>query len=49
VTDVIFLAIVVAFFALAVVFVKACEVIVGPDTDSERVESATETTEQVAA
>jgi hypothetical protein len=32
VTDVLFLAILVAFFALAVLFVKACERIVGPDT-----------------
>jgi len=33
VTDVLFLAILVAFFALAVLFVKACERIVGPDTE----------------
>jgi hypothetical protein len=31
-TDVLVLAILVAFFALAVLFVKACELIVGPDT-----------------
>jgi hypothetical protein len=41
VADVIFLAIMVAFFALSVAFVKACEVIVGPDTESQRVESET--------
>ena len=35
-TDVIFLAILVAFFALAVVFVKACERIIGPDLEAER-------------
>ena len=34
VTDVIFLAIIVAFFAVAVLFVKACERIVGPDTEA---------------
>jgi hypothetical protein len=38
VADVIFLAIIVGFFAVAVVFVKACEIIVGPDTESQRVE-----------
>jgi len=31
-TDVLALAIFVAFFALAVLFVKGCELIVGPDT-----------------
>lgn len=31
-TDVVVLAILLAFFALAVLFVKACELIVGPDT-----------------
>ena len=33
-TDVLFLAILVAFFAVAVLFVKACERIVGPDTEA---------------
>jgi len=39
----------VAFFAVAVVFVKACEIIVGPDTESQRVEAETEHAEQAAA
>jgi hypothetical protein len=34
-TDVIFLAVLIAFFALAVVFVKACERIIGPDLESQ--------------
>lgn len=33
--DVMFLAILVAFFALAVVFVRACERIIGPDLEAE--------------
>ena len=33
VRDVLFLAIIVAFFAIAVVFVHACERIIGPDTE----------------
>ena len=40
-TDVVFLAVLVAFFALAVVFVKACEHIIGPDLESSaRVEAS---------
>jgi hypothetical protein len=35
VADVLFLAILVAFFALAVVFVHACERIIGPDLEAE--------------
>ena len=35
-TDVLMLAILVAFFALAVVFVKACELIIGPDVEAAR-------------
>jgi hypothetical protein len=34
-TDVIFLAVLVAFFALAVAFVRACEHIIGPDLVSQ--------------
>ena len=34
--DVIFIAILIAFFALAVVFVKACERIIGPDIETAR-------------
>jgi hypothetical protein len=33
-TDVLFLAVLIAFFALAVVFVKACEHIIGPDLET---------------
>jgi hypothetical protein len=39
--DVIFIAILAAFFALTVVFVKACELIIGPDLEAARSESAT--------
>jgi hypothetical protein len=35
VADVLFLAVLVAFFALAVVFVHACERIIGPDLEAE--------------
>jgi hypothetical protein len=35
VADVLFLAILVAFFALAVVFVHACERIIGPNLEAE--------------
>jgi hypothetical protein len=35
VTDVLFLAVLVAFFAVAVVFVHACERIIGPDLEGE--------------
>ena len=38
-TDVLMFAILVAFFALAVVLVKACERIVGPDIEAARVEA----------
>jgi hypothetical protein len=38
-TDVLMLAILVAFFALAVAFVKACERIIGPDVEAARVEA----------
>jgi hypothetical protein len=34
--DVIFIAILTAFFALTVVFVKACELIIGPDVEAAR-------------
>ena len=37
--DVIFIAILTAFFGLSVVFVKACELIIGPDVEAERVGS----------
>jgi hypothetical protein len=50
--DVIFIAILTAFFALTVVFVKACELIIGPDVEAVRTEgesSATNDDEPVAA
>ena len=34
-TDVLFLAILVAFFSLAVVFVHACDRIIGPDLEAD--------------
>jgi hypothetical protein len=36
--DVLFIAILVAFFALAGVFVKACERIIGPDLEAQKSE-----------
>ena len=49
--DVIFVAILAAFFALAVVFVKACELIIGPDVEAARAEAGAPGAddEQVAA
>jgi hypothetical protein len=38
--DVILLGVMVVFFALAVLFVKACERIIGPDVESQRVDIA---------
>jgi hypothetical protein len=43
VSDVIFLAILVAFFALAAVFVRACEHIIGPDLEAEAPTDVTDT------
>jgi hypothetical protein len=43
VADVLFVAVLFAFFALAVVFVRACERIIGPDLEAEA--SAADTTE----
>ena len=34
-SDIVFLAILVTFFALAAVFVRACEHIIGPDLEAE--------------
>jgi hypothetical protein len=48
VSDVIFLAILVAFFALAAVFVRACEHIIGPDLEAEVPADVAET-DQAAA
>jgi hypothetical protein len=36
VTDIILVAVLVAFFAIAVVFVRACERIIGPDVEADR-------------
>jgi hypothetical protein len=49
VADVLFLAILVAFFAVAVVFVRACERIIGPDLEAEATIPDTETSEPAAA
>jgi hypothetical protein len=46
--DVVFLAVMVAFFALALVFVRACDRIIGPETDTAGTSQTTEP-EQVAA
>ena len=46
--DVLFLAIIVAFFAISVVFVHACERIIGPDLEAEAPVDVT-TSEQAAA
>jgi hypothetical protein len=42
--DVLMLAILVAFFAIAVVFVRACEKIIGPDVEVAAVEQDEEKT-----
>ena len=48
--DVILVAILVAFFALAVLFVKACELIIGPDIEANRAgATATDDDQQAAA
>jgi hypothetical protein len=49
VADVLFLAILVAFFALAVVFVRACERIIGPDLEAEATTADATTSEAAAA
>jgi hypothetical protein len=47
-TDIILVAVLVAFFALAVVFVRACERIIGPDVEADRAADEIEP-DQVAA
>ena len=47
--DVILVAILVALFALAVLFVKACELIIGPDIEAARTGASTTDDEQAAA
>jgi hypothetical protein len=46
--DVVFIAVMVAFFALALAFVRACDRIIGPETETADTSALTET-EQVAA
>ena len=47
-TDILFLAILAAFFGIAVLFVHGCERIIGPDVESEGAVDASDS-EQVAA
>ena len=47
--DVIFIAILTAFFALAVVFVKACERIIGPDVEAARLDAGLPATDEEQA
>jgi len=47
--DVLCLAVLVAFFALAVVFVHACERIIGPDLETEASVAEPTASEQAAA
>ena len=47
-TDVLMLAIMVAFFALAVLFIKGCERIVGPDVETARADVDAAAEEPVA-
>lgn len=45
-TDVLFLIVLVAFFALSVVFVRACDRIIGPDNEVMTVTDGAERQEQ---
>ena len=47
--DVIVVAILVAFFALAVLFVKACELVIGPDIETVRAGTTATDDEPAAA
>ena len=47
--DVILILILVAFFALAVLFVKACELVIGPDVEAVRAGATTTDDERAAA
>ena len=47
--DLLFLVILVAFFAVAVVFVRACERIIGPDLEAEATIADAQTSEPAAA
>ena len=48
-TDVLMLAILVAFFALAVLFVRACERVIGPDIEAARLEPGSSTSDEEPA
>ena len=48
-TDVLFLAVLVAFFALAVLFVHGCERIIGPDLEAEATDERHRTEPERAA
>ena len=47
--DIIFIAILIAFFALSVVFVRACDRIIGADTASDAANDHVDTADRVAA
>ena len=49
--DVLVIAVLIAFFSIAVLFVRACERIIGPDLEAEATdaESGQPTSDQVAA
>ena len=47
--DVILLAILIVFFLLGVLFVKACERIIGPDIEAARAETTATDEERAAA
>ena len=47
--DVILILILVAFFALAVLFVKACELVIGPDIEAVRAGATTTDDERAAS
>jgi hypothetical protein len=49
VTDVILLAVIFAFFGVAVVFVQACEHIIGPDLESQTTAVDATETDRAAA
>ncbi len=47
--DLVLLALIAAFFAVAVLFVKACERIVGTDTEAEALDTGQPEREETAA
>jgi len=48
VTDILLLAVIVAFFALSVLFVRACERIIGPDLEADATDDVTTETRAAA-